>query len=457
MAWVETSLGVWRRPLGENESLIRRFGMLGHRCCREHWSLNISASFTTNKHWKGEIEARLRQGWVALRFQHPSIATTVLNGDGEDKLEYRTGSAEIVDEWANATFFIVDQDLSVDDSAATLTLTDAVTLSYFPRSAEILLHTPHWRTDGPGGLQLLNAFFAAVASSGAGSSLALPWGEEHARLAPSIEEALNLPTDETPEIKASVQEIVGKVAKMGPGVGIQGRLDAPAATAPGATRNARLRLSTSQTSLLIEACQRQDIHIIAAVHASVAAINHLNASPETKNLPYKSTLRFSLRPYLPSPYNTPAYASALYTSGVIFSIPASDSWSSTAKQYHEQYHAGLSKDFVLARRHYARFMLNFLSQVGRPPGPPPSEIDVSTVEEVDQLVASTHSGEDGGVEVSRVSIGIETVTRQSYVFFWVYQGQLEFNLVYNEAFYDAQFMDDLVGRLPEILQAGLQI
>jgi hypothetical protein len=452
MAWREVTSGVWQRPLGENEALIKKFGMLGWRFGRDHWALNISASFKANKSKEWDVASRLRNGWIAFRFQHPSIATRLSD---EDVMEYRTGSPEIIESWANETFSIVSGEATVDEIAANLKPSDVLTLFYFPRHDQVLLHTPHWRTDGPGGLQLLNAFFEATVSLRSRHPLTLSWGDEHKRLAPSVEEALNLPAEATPEITSAVQAITSAVAKMGPGVGVECIGDAN--TEPGATKNARLRLSESQTKGILESCERQCISVTAAVHASVAAINYLGAPPEMHGFEYKSTLRFSLRPYLPIPYNTAAYASALYTSGVIVSVPSSELWIDNVKLYHDQYSAKVSTEFVQARRHYARFMLDYLSQMPLRTAPPPSEIDVSTVEQVDEIVAAAHRGEDVSLEISSISFGIETLTRQSYVFFWIYRGQLEFNLVYNEAFHNAQSMETLVAKLPEILQTGMSL
>lgn len=69
----------------------------------------------------------------------------------------------------------------------------------------------------------------------------------------------------------------------------------------------------------------------SAVHASVAATNHYLASMENKNKHYTSTIRFSLRSYLLEPYSTPAYASGLYTTGWMDTVPTSASWIHNAK------------------------------------------------------------------------------------------------------------------------------
>lgn len=108
-------------------------------------------------------------------------------------------------------------------------------------------------------------------------------------------------------------------------------------TSPGGTRSARLRLSQSSTKVIQEACSARNIDLIAAVHAAIAAINYTAAPADSQHKPYTSTIRTSLRPYLPAPYNTPGYACGLYTSGLMVQIPATHTWAQNAVTYHAHY------------------------------------------------------------------------------------------------------------------------
>jgi hypothetical protein len=55
------------------------------------------------------------------------------------------------------------------------------------------------------------------------------------------------------------------------------------------------------------------------------------------------------------------------------------------------------------------------------------------------------------LKVKDVSIGVETLSRQVYCFVWLYHGQLELRLVYNEAFYSVDRMELMVGNLRKVL------
>ena len=90
--------------------------------------------------------------------------------------------------------------------------------------------------------------------------------------------------------------------------------------------------------------------------------------------------------------------------------------------------------------------------------PPPqqsaaSEIDISNVGDVGELVEQWHRDESGEVvlEVRDVGVGVETLTRQVYCFFWVWRGRLELELVWNEAFYTGERCGGLVSGIREVL------
>jgi hypothetical protein len=99
----------------------------------------------------------------------------------------------------------------------------------------------------------------------------------------------------------------------------------------------------------------------------------------------------------------------------------------------------------------------------------PSGIDISSVGDATVLVEPIHRSpslelgeqgkqgyEDGienasGLEVLRVSVGVETITRYTYCFVWIFRGRLELHLVYNEAFYEAHTIQGLLMQIKEDL------
>ena len=453
MPWSQAGPGHYQRPIGENEKFIKAIGDRAHAAGREHWSITSKGSFKLTEPLKAvDLSTELRCAWKALRYEHPSIASTA----EEETLNYVVPDPDALERWSKETFFVHDEKISADDLIASFKPSRFVTAHYLSQSSELILHTAHWRTDGFGALQLLNAFFDAFSALAGRDPADLPWGREVDRLVPCIEEILNLTDDATPEMNTAADQYISTIAHTKDAVGVSYRGDR--STLPAGTRSARLRLSQPFSKAISEACKARDISTLSAVHASVAAITYAGAPVDSKDKHYTSTMRFSLRPYLPEPYGTPPFASALYTGGYMLKVPASQSWAENAKQYNDEYHHGVTREFLLARRQYA-LKVQALMRKHEPAATslPPSEVDVSSVGDAELLVSPTHIREDGALEVLDVSIGVETLTRQMYCFVWTFRDQMEFNLVFNEAYYDTAFPAELLAKLKEVLKEELQL
>ena len=452
MAWSKVGLDRFQRRIGENERFIKAIGDRAHAIDREHWSITARASFQVAEPQKAdELCAKFRLAWKALRFEHPSIASTA----DEETLNYVVPDSSTLDTWSDETFFVHNGKVTADNLIASFKPSPYTTAHYLYESSEFILHTAHWRTDGFGALQLLNAFFDVFTALAYRNIVDLPWGQEVERLVPSIEEALNLPEEAAPDIVAAADRYISTLTHTKDAVGVSFRGDE--STLPCGTRSARVCLSASTTAAISEACKERDISVLSAVHASVAAITYDGAPVHSKNKHYTSTMRFGLRPHLPEPYDTPQVASGLYTGGYMIKIPASQSWSENANQFNKEYNHGITTEFLLARRAYALKVQDLMRKPPSIGSPPPSGVDISSVDNAELLVAPVHKSADRDLEVLNVSIGVETLTRQMYCFVWTFRNQMEFNLVYNEAYYDADFPNELLSKLKEVLEAELQI
>ena len=451
MSWSEASRGRHQRPLGENEQFIKLIGDRAHPAGREQWSVTATATFKACDDRTGtEWSETLREGWKLLRFEHPSIASTVTG----NVLDYVTPNTSSLAEWLDRTFFVVeDPATSADDLIASLKPSPFVTLHFLPYQWEVVLHTAHWRTDGYGALQLLNTFFVAVASVVDAGPPKISWGEELARLVPSVETALNLPASTTPHVEVAVRQFLATGAHLLGTVGIPYRGDLM--TRPGGTRRVRLQLPKVTTEALVAACQARGIGVFSAVHAALAAVNYARAPADARDKHYTSTIRLSLRPYLQEPYNTPALASGLYTGGYMFKVPSTQSWADNAKQYEAEYERGVTEDFLQSRRQYAILALEGLRK-GIPP-PPVSNIDISFVDGADQLVTPVLESKNVPLEILSLGFGVETLTRQTYCTAWKFRDQVEFNLWFNEAYHDATTAAELLETLRDVLVKELQI
>lgn len=451
MSWSEASPGIYQRPLGDNERFIKLIGDRAHPAGREQWSVTATAAFkASDGRTATQWSDTLRKAWKLLRFEHPSIASTAT----DDTLEYLIPNPSVLPKWVNETFFVVeDPAIGADDLIPTLKPSPFVTLHYLPARWEVVLHTAHWRTDAYGAFQLLNAFFVQVASAVDSPPSHLPWGQEVPRLVPSVETALDLPAVATPDVEAAARRYLSTAMHIPGTVGVVSKGEPT--TRPGGTRRVCLQLSKSTTEALVTACQTHAVSLFATVHAALAAVNYTHAPADAREKHYTSTIRLSLRPHLPEVYSKPALAAGLYTGGYMCKVPATNSWAENATQYQAEYDHGVSEEFLASRRQYAILALEGLRK-GIPP-PPVSNIDVSTVEGAEQLVTEGLDTKDGRLEILRLGLGVETLNRQTYCMVWVFRGQLEFNLWFNEAFYDATMAGGMLETLRKTLLGELRV
>ncbi|ROV87432.1 hypothetical protein VSDG_09841 [Cytospora chrysosperma] len=188
---------------------------------------------------------------------------------------------------------------------------------------------------------------------------------------------------------------------------------------PGDTRGIRRSLSEPTTLSLLKACETNNLKPLSAVHASLAAANFSGSKFVDGH--YTSNMRFSLQPYLREPFNSARYAAGLYTGSYMAKVDHGMSWQDIAAQYNKLYDAGLRHEFLIARRQFAIQALNMM-QSGEPSGRNPlvrSELDISSVDNAENLVSPYHRGRGGHqlrLEVREISLGIECLAKESYLF-----------------------------------------
>lgn len=431
--------------------MIKWIGDRAHAAGREHWSITVAGSFRlSDVQQDGKLDERVRKAWKVFRFNHPSIASTA----GANTVDYLVPDAKALEQWTDETLDIVsDPNTTADTLFANFKPTPYITGHFLPHTGQFVLHAAHWRTDGYGGLQLLNAFFDALASNI--DPATLPWGDEPARLVPSIEEVLELPEEPTPEIQAATAECLRSGAVVAGSIGLPylGDLD----TKPRGTHSIRRSLPESTTAAVLAACDARNLMPLSAVHASLAAANFIgSAASANGDGHYTSTMRFGLRPYLREPYNTAQSASALYSGSYMAKVDPGNSWEENAARYNELYTAGLSNEFLIARRQFAAQVLGMLEKTGSL-GPPRSEVDMSSVDDAEKLVSPVHRSGGGVLEVDDINLGVECVARETYLFYWMFRGKIEFNLTYNEAFYEKASMEEVMNTIVDALKKGLQV
>jgi hypothetical protein len=455
MPWTtaEHSPNTLTRRLGPNEVFIKLVSDPGHPFGREHWAVNYTATisprgtFTTLSGEPDLLPTLIRYSWLHLRFQHPSLAA---HPDSNSNVVYTVpDSPDALTEWASQTFTVKPDAQSADEVIPTTAPSADAQLYYVPQSSELLLHTAHWRMDGVGGLLLLGQLVDLMVSH-ADTLLSgkLPdpfdsfhWGSEVARLAPPVEEAGNMPLTASDEQKAIAHGAAGTFVLAAGALGVPYTGDT--SSEPSGTQAAELKFSPETTSAALSATKARGIGITAAVHASLAAVNFRHAIAVHQGRHYTSTIKQSLRPYLPEPYSTPAAAAGLYTSGWLVRVEASGTWEENARMYQAEYEKGISREYLQAHREYASTLVELIKNLPIPTEPP-SDIDISSMGIMEKYLGREYGTPERGFGITHVGVGVEILSRQGVVFVWTFRDQLTLRLVYNEAFHTPGEMTEIL-------------
>ncbi|KAJ5476092.1 hypothetical protein N7475_001821 [Penicillium sp. IBT 31633x] len=468
MPWTsaEHSPNTFTRRLGPNEVFIKLVSDPGHSLGREHWAVNYTATinpfgaFAALSASPDLLPTLIRYSWLHLRFQHPSLAA---HPDSNSNVVYTVpDSADAINEWASQTFTVESDAQSVNEVITTIAPAVDAQLYYVPKSSELLLHTAHWRMDGVGGLFLLGQLVDLMVSH-ADTLLSgkLPdpfdsfhWGSEVARLAPPVEEAGNMPLAATDKQKAVAHGAVGTFALAAGALGVPYTGDA--SSVPSGTQAAELRFSPAITSAIVSATKAQGIGITAAVHASLAAANFRHAIAKHQGRHYTSTIKQSLRPYLPEPYSTPAAAAGLYTSGWLVRVDPSGTWEENARIYQAEYEKGISIEYLQAHREYASTLVEVMKNLPTATEPP-SDIDISSMGIMEKYLQREYGTRERGIGITHAGVGVEIISRQGVVFVWTFRDQLTLRLVYNEAFHTPAQMTEVLHDIQSDLLKQLRV
>lgn len=163
-----------------------------------------------------------------------------------------------------------------------------MTLCFLPKTSEIIFHTAHWRTDGVGIFNILEALYECVLETSPESVAQLAWGKEVIRLVPSVEEAMDVPAEVTPDIEKEAQKAFESFVPAADSVGPA--LSTRAQAIPGATFYSRLRFVSSTTTSIMQACIKRGYSVTAAVHAAAARANYACAPEADLQKHYTSTV-----------------------------------------------------------------------------------------------------------------------------------------------------------------------
>ncbi|KAF2679522.1 hypothetical protein K458DRAFT_490601 [Lentithecium fluviatile CBS 122367] len=451
--WTASGPKTFVRPLGENEIFIKMVNDPYPHPDMEHWAINSTATIELGDGLPpSKFEAQLRHAWGHLRFQHPSLAARI--AEDQISLVYEVPEPKDFENWISRTFIVARDAASAAEFMHTLKPSPYASLIYVPKTCEVLGHTSHWRSDGFGVFHLLNDLLNLVVKDDLTDPTSLPWGAEVVRLAPTIEDAAGLSPTATEEQSTLGKSLVQTFISTAGGIGIQYMGDA--STPPGRTVSTQAVLSTKTTKDVVDACKSRGLTVTSAAHASVAAANWALAGSDRAKTHYTSTIRWSLRRFLPSQFSGPSYASAIATTGWMDKVEEGKEWSDYAEHYNALYRNSLSKEYVDAHRAYAVRLVALVKSL--PPNLPiQSDVDISSMGIVEALIKRTYGSRDNSIAVTAISLGIENLSRQGSCYVWTFRDQLNLRVIYNEAYHEREKMERFIRTVKESLLGGLGV
>lgn len=499
LIWRETSPGVWQREVDEAEKFYYAlaklyegsgrmfFAMTGHLCV----SVDIPQGQTPEA-VEQRLETALRHGWLAVRYDHPTIASRVSHdpATGQVTKTYRTcpgdkerdawlaetfvpiASGETGEEWANS-------DPPAPKIPTLFVLKPHAAASNVVRR-DLVLRSPHEIVDGIGTLYMFNNLIRLVADAyEAESSYKIPSfdGSEIKNLSPPFRVAANVPTEMTERQKQHLSEQNAHKAAASQDTKDIRVLAVPyqqGSSAPGKHQRVALDFSESDTAALTAACKSLKATVTHAFHAAIAmAVRDVQErSSKSQQVRYVNYILRNERRSCVDPYSTPKHAVAVYHSvsgralTVDMTLPATGDAVDPADRVSE-FRSIIDKmrHFYEAVRddadHYALSLPIWEAGCPElpksdafPPVPPPNakpSVSISSMGNVDAIIAS----KQGQIAVDKPWVTGEELGNGLGLFLGTFRSKMSLSAAYNDAWHNKAEVEDFVHRCRDIVLTGL--
>ncbi|KAK2010037.1 hypothetical protein LZ32DRAFT_682088 [Colletotrichum eremochloae] len=455
-SWVRRAdgSGIYTRPCGPMEHAYVTMVHTTSRHGREDFVISFIIQFSEDASSPGHqlpLDQRLREAWKILRFEHPMIAVEL--GQDEQSLLYTStvDQESSLEQWLAETFIVeADEQRPAGAVLARPRPPRLMELRFFPNTGELLLQSSHWRIDGAGCSLLMNRFFDIMATQDIPTSLA--WGEEVSRLPPAIEDALQLPSEASPEHEKWGRDWISDFGAASPSVGL------PCCPNPGGTPGnpgrELLILSEEDTATLVSACKMAGITVTAALHAAAVLQTREMAPAETRSNNFMSVLMCDLRSYLPEPYNTSSYAVIICSMpqlGVFGSLPERD-FMNTSKMVMES-SRGYDMHTMLQSLRPASDAFRQMLEMGAASSETPSVVPpvVSSLGVLEKYMGPRH----GSITIERVHSISAIQSPQPTLCLNSWRGRTSLDMVYNDGFITAELAREFVRGVVSTVSKGL--
>jgi hypothetical protein len=501
-SWQQVKSGVWQRPIDEIEEFYSAMVVLYEGSDRMffgitgHVSLSVkSPKGASSEDDERQVDEALRKAWLALRYDHPTLASQAVQDSetGElvktykyleteeetvpwvDKTLVHISNGQTGNEWANSDppapkvpkMFVLHLPTEHgDDGSSTV-------------HRDLVLRSPHDVLDGIGTLMLLNNFIALAAEAyEKGETYKSPAldGSEASNLSPSYRIAANIPDKLSQAQMDRLNAMAAQKAAVAsdPSVEVLALPFRKGPVAPGRHQRLALSLTEEETQELLAACKNNKATPTHVFHAAAAiVVRDLQDKPaETKKVRYINYILRNERSNCSEPYNSTKHPAAVYhsVSGQSLVVDMDlhpENRQPDAGVRKEEFHTVLEtiKDFYLTVKQDKEFYIlapTMFSQSTpslppspRPlPIPPPKahpSVSISSMGRVEAIVApetKAFSARDPWVTGEELGNGLG-------LFLGTFRGELCLSAAYNDAWHTEEDVRAYLERCKEVVFFGL--
>ena len=448
------------------------FGITGH----------ISLSIKTTNHAEHQVDEALRKAWLALRYNHPTLASQATQDPktGEWMKTYKKDdekSARVEKTLVHITTGQTGNEFVNSDPPApkipTMFVLHLPTEEGVVRR-DLVFRSPHDIIDGIGTLMLLNNFIALAAEAyEKGDAYEPPVldGSEVSNLSPSYRVAANIPD------KLS-QDQIGRLDAMAaqkeavasdPNVEVLALPYRKGESVPGRHQRVALTLTKEETAQLLVACKTFKATPTHVFHAAAAIVmRDLQDRPaETKSVRYINYILQNERSNCSEPFNSTKHPAAVYHSVSGQSLVVDMDLHQNHEFDREEFLTVLQtiKDFYLEVKQDEEFyilaptmfshLIPTLPASPRPiPIPPPKahpSVSISSMGRVESIIAP----ETKAFNAKNPWVTGEELGNGLGLFLGTFWGEMELSAAYNDAWHTSEDAKGYLERCKSVVFRGL--
>nr|CEG04453.1 unnamed protein product [Fusarium clavum] len=482
--WHQSQPGVWQRPLDELEQFYTSMVILYEGSGRMFFGItgHISLSIKATNNAEREVDEALRKAWLALRYNHPTLASQATQGpNGEWMKTYKTLETENEkDAWVEKTLIHVTTGQTGNEFANSDPPAPKIpTMFVLHLPAEeglvrrdLVLRSPHDIIDGIGTLMLLNNFIALAAEAyEKGDAYELPAldGSEVSNLSPSYRIAAGIPDTlsqaqlDRLDAMAAQKEAVAS----DPNVEVLALPYREGEIVPGRHQLLALTLTKEETVQLLGACKNVKTTPTHVFHAAAAIVmRDLQDKPaETKKVRYINYILQNERSNCSEPFNSTKHPAAVYHSVSGQSLVVDMDLCPSNRKDEFLTVLDTIKDFYLTVKQDQEFyilaptmfshLIPTLPASPRPlPIPPPKahpSVSISSMGRVESIIApetKSFSAQNPWVTGEELGNGLG-------LFLGTFRGEMELSAAYNDAWHTGNDVRGYLERCRSVVFGGL--